>query len=594
MKRCPYCAEEIQDEAVKCKHCGENLAGHSTDTLDKAFTIQAKKDESQYDTLGGAETLLGKSNTFKNNQTGSLDGEPTLVNSQLDNQNISPIASGQIQQSDTFESRYEILDILGSGGMGVVYKARDRKLRREVAIKRLHGKADAEKKGIERFLQEAQVIAALNHENIVTIYDVNEDNASPFIVMEYIQGQNLQDRIEKNGKIELVKSLSIIKEIGQALSYAHRRSIIHRDIKPSNIIISEDGTPKLLDFGLAQLGRESELSVTGYGMGTLAYMAPEQKRDAKHADHRADIYSLAKTLYHMVTGELPDAVDLDTVSNEICPALKRALKPNPQDRQFTVDDFVKELEQSDKIHIAAASNTTGIGTCIECGAVNSEDVKFCQTCGAGLFEKCPKCEHEDRVGVKHCGSCGVNIARFKEAHDAFDQAFKYYEEKKYSRAIKEAKRGMQTGYMNQEFSNILKQSEESIHQIETLKSEIMSLVGQQNYEQAQQLIPELLKEDSSLDDIKKLQDEFPSLIIKREIEKAQKALADTKFGNGFDKCWNALKFIEHALEYDSTNKKVLKLRDEVQRALWIRQAIAFLIMIVFFLILFGIPMIIGR
>ena len=246
--------------------------------------------------------------------------------------------------------------------MGAVYRAKDRTLGREVVVKRLRAIADAGARGIDRFLQEARAIAALNHRNIVTVFKLGEDDAGPYIVMEYLRGGDVQQRIVAEGKLDLSTALSIIRDVGQALSYAHRKSVVHRDIKPSNILLTEDGTPKLVDFGLAQIGRESELSMTGYGMGTLSYMAPEQRRDAKHADHRTDIYSLGVMMYELVAGRVPfpsgdvgyhhlhtEPESPRNVNPKIPEALEaiilKAMKKNKEERYGTAAELIEDLDK---------------------------------------------------------------------------------------------------------------------------------------------------------------------------------------------------------------------------------------------------------
>jgi serine/threonine protein kinase len=170
--------------------------------------------------------------------------------------------------------------------MGAVYLATDTKPGmggREVAIKRI---LDADDRGVQRFLRESETIASLNHQNIRAVHDRGEDTEGHYLVMEYIDGETLHDRVAKNGALDDSAFADLARGLGRALSFAHKRSVIHRDVKPANVMFTGDGTPKLTDFGLARMGHESDLSMTGYGMGTLDYASPEQRRDAKSADQR--------------------------------------------------------------------------------------------------------------------------------------------------------------------------------------------------------------------------------------------------------------------------------------------------------------------
>src|SRR5262245_4938446 len=209
---------------------------------------------------------------------------------------------------------YELLEQIGSGGMGEVYKARDARLNRMVAVKVLpeHVAQNAERK--QRFVREAQAIAALNHPNICVVHDVGEDSGTHYLVMEYLEGETLATRLAK-GALPIDEALKYGVEIADALDKAHQRQVVHRDIKPGNIMLTKSGA-KLLDFGLAKLsaspatrldsletaGRGQDLTVQGTILGTLQYMAPEQI-EGEEADARSDIFAFGAVLYEMITGK---------------------------------------------------------------------------------------------------------------------------------------------------------------------------------------------------------------------------------------------------------------------------------------------------
>lgn len=198
---------------------------------------------------------------------------------------------------------YKILEKIGEGGMGVVYKAKDTKLKREVAIKFLpqHISPDTEEK--KRLEIEAQAAASLNHPNITTIYAIEEYNNDTFIVMEYIDGIELKDKI-KASLIPINEVINIALQISEGLKAAHDKDIIHRDIKSQNIMITEDGKVKIMDFGLAKIRGDSQITKKGTTVGTTAYMSPEQAR-GEEVDQRTDIWAFGVVLYEMLTGELP-------------------------------------------------------------------------------------------------------------------------------------------------------------------------------------------------------------------------------------------------------------------------------------------------
>src|SRR5258706_14701523 len=211
---------------------------------------------------------------------------------------------------------YEILSTLGRGGMGEVYLARDTKLSRKVALKVLPGAFTQDQERLRRFEQEARATSALNHPNILTIFEIGENDGRHYIVTEFIDGQTLAQRIAP-GPLKLGETLNIGEQIASALSAAHGAGIVHRDVKPENIMIRSDGIMKILDFGLAKLAQTQSLpsrpedstrvvvkTNAGVVMGTVAYMSPEQARGLS-LDARTDIWSLGVVIYQMLTGSVP-------------------------------------------------------------------------------------------------------------------------------------------------------------------------------------------------------------------------------------------------------------------------------------------------
>lgn len=200
-------------------------------------------------------------------------------------------------------SHYKILDKIGEGGMGVVYKAQDTKLDRLVALKFLPEHLLYDPTAKARFIQEAKGASAINHPNISTIYEIDEAEGKSFIAMEFIDGKPLRELIEKN-KLAIDKVIDMAIQICEGLHKAHQSGIVHRDIKPENMLVAKGGLVKILDFGLAKLKGVSKLTQTGTTTGTVAYMSPEQAQGGA-VDHQTDIWSLGIVLYEMVTGQLP-------------------------------------------------------------------------------------------------------------------------------------------------------------------------------------------------------------------------------------------------------------------------------------------------
>lgn len=261
----------------------------------------------------------------------------------------------------------EILECLGRGGMGVVYKARQKSLNRLVALKLLAPERVQDVKFADRFAREAHALAALNHPNIVTVHDFGQAGGYYFLLMEFVDGVNLRQLL-RSRKLQPAEALAIVPPICEALQYAHEHGIVHRDIKPENLLLAKDGRVKIADFGIAKILGNSlvtDLSADGAEepkatadgatqqttMGTPQYMAPEQREQPQAADHRADIYSLGVVLYELLTGELPAdklqppsrvrGVQIDVRLDEI---VLRALEKTPELRYQTAGEFKTQVE----------------------------------------------------------------------------------------------------------------------------------------------------------------------------------------------------------------------------------------------------------
>jgi tRNA A-37 threonylcarbamoyl transferase component Bud32 len=266
---------------------------------------------------------------------GGLSGKDAAGSDNQPSEPLPDIAALQAQLP-----HLEILELLGQGGMGAVYKARQKNLDRLVALKIIRPDNAADPSFADRFLREARALAKLNHPNIVTVYDFGNEGEICYLLMEYIDGVNLRQTM-RAGQLTPSEALAIVPQICDALQYAHDQGVVHRDIKPENVLLDRLGRIKIADFGLAKLlginPDSMTLTLTKHVVGTPRYMAPEQIDKPTTVDHRADIYSLGVVIYEMLTGEMPvghfplpsERVQVDVRIDEV---VLRALAREPEKR----------------------------------------------------------------------------------------------------------------------------------------------------------------------------------------------------------------------------------------------------------------------
>jgi eukaryotic-like serine/threonine-protein kinase len=265
---------------------------------------------------------------------------------------------------EVLSDRYEVEELVGTGGMSSVFRAHDRLLDRKVALKVLHPQYSEDEEYVERFRREARAVAALSHPNIVTVIDRGEHEGRQFIVFEYIDGENLKGLIQRRGPAPVTTALELAMQIARGLSFAHQQGLVHRDVKPQNVLLNGDGQAKVTDFGIARsLDVQHGMTQTGTVLGTSDYIAPEQAQ-GQRVDEHTDVYSLGVVLYEMLTNEVPFpgenfvAVAMRHINEEppsirdkrpdVSPrfeaAVQRAMAKRPEDRFQTMADFCRELE----------------------------------------------------------------------------------------------------------------------------------------------------------------------------------------------------------------------------------------------------------
>ena len=372
--------------------------------------------------LGNDATFAGRVKQPVSSRDVSIGDERTLG----DGLSGQDTVSGDIEIVD-LESRYTMEGTLGQGGMGAVLLATDTRLGRKVAIKRILGEAAGNRMAVQRFLTEAKAIAALNHPNIVQIYDYGRAKDGPFLIMEYVAGGSLLDRCRESA-LPLEEAIALACQLCDGLAKAHDLGIVHRDIKPANVLLTKDGTPKLTDFGLAKAeASDHGMTMTGAVLGTPDFMPPEQRRDASEVDSRSDLWSLAATVYQMVTGRSPKIIRFDLLPASLTKVLGKALEDGKDARYQSAREFRDALlitagGPTKSTAVVAVEEVDGAlqeGQCKACGTVTSDlTKKFCRNpkCGASLRVPCLKCDAQIPVWDGVCGECGGNQPSLLNAH----------------------------------------------------------------------------------------------------------------------------------------------------------------------------------
>ena len=274
--------------------------------------------------------------------------------------------------------RYRLEARIGAGGMSTVYRAFDETLERQVAIKLMNREVSRDSDELERFRREARAVAQLSHPHVVGVIDAGEDDGRPYIVFECVDGETLKERIRRQGQLPVPEAVAYAIEIARALGVAHARHIVHRDVKPQNVLIDEEGSAKVTDFGIARTLEEEGLTADGRVIGTTDYVAPEQAL-GQPVTGQSDLYSLGVVLYEMLTGEVPFKGDTQVavamrhvrdpfpdvqrlrpeVSAALAAVVDRATAKRPEDRYANDAELIADLEDVLAIETARAGNATG-------------------------------------------------------------------------------------------------------------------------------------------------------------------------------------------------------------------------------------------
>ena len=282
---------------------------------------------------------------------------------------------------EVLADRYELDELVGAGGMSSVFRAHDRVLERTVALKLLHQRLTAEGEYVERFRREARMVAGLSHHNIVSVIDRGEHDGRPFIVFEYVAGENLKQLVERDGPLPVEQALELAIGVARGLAFAHEKGFVHRDVKPQNVLVNGNGEAKVTDFGIARsLAVPQGVTLTGTVLGTSDYISPEQAQ-GRQVDELTDVYSLGVVVYELLTGEPPFtgdnfvAIAMQHINDPVPPAslrrpevpprldraIEKALAKEPADRFASMGEFARELESClEEVRVGADASATGV------------------------------------------------------------------------------------------------------------------------------------------------------------------------------------------------------------------------------------------
>jgi serine/threonine protein kinase len=429
--------------------------------------------------------------------------------------------------------------------MGVVFLARDRKLGRFVAIKRLNTVSLASDALRERFMREARAVASLNHIHIVHLYSLGEDGQGPFIVMEYVPGPksapddklptapfSLADRVHREGPLPLDAALDMVAKIARAVSYAHGHAVIHRDLKPSNVLVDASGEPKVVDFGLARISEPSAkpLTMPGEKMLSLGYGAPEQEADASLSDERVDVYGLGALLYFCITGKNPRYFRPNDVPEVLRMTIVKALETDRDSRWESVDALLMAMTLIRAPQQANLSLAKPTWRCKWCDTVNPVVIRYCGNCGWDGGLACAECGSELRYGIQFCGVCGADAKAYEQAGDLLNELREHREKRDFSFILQKEKqiaafnpRGMNGRKLVERVNELGQEAGAALRRRVALNDAIDRELKAHNYEQVREYIDEhnRLSQEPMFEDIAGMLD---TLIMDRDLARLREAV----------------------------------------------------------------------
>lgn len=474
-------------------------------------------------------------------------------------------------------NEFELMSVLGQGGYGTVYMARDMALKRKVALKLMLREKTTNKEFVDKFLREARTAAMLTHPNIVRIHLVGFSAAlqQHFLAMEYVEGITLSDIMAK-GPVPADQAVDIMMQAANGLAEAHRKNIIHRDIKPGNVMITPKGVVKIADFGLAKVyDPDAEASTV---IGTPYFMPPEQF-EGKARDGRTDIYALGVTFYYMLTlkrpfeGRTPAEVLMNILRSDpvppmehnpdvpeaLWPIIRRMIARKLDDRYSTCDEILRDLKD-----FKSGADSEEKAFCPSCGFANSFAAKACLECGASLLEPCPSCGTPDVVGAKFCGSCGVNLTEQKAISGLVAEAESHVASGRLEQAIDKFAAAKDLSPENSAVVEGLRRTEEAISERDRLIRSIESMIEDGSFIEALPLAEEAAERFPGYEPVAALQGRVlggaKGAQLSAALEEARILLHS---GDLFDACAAA----RRGLELDPDSEEARQLLDQAEAAL---------------------------
>jgi tetratricopeptide (TPR) repeat protein len=468
----------------------------------------------------------------------------------------------------------KVIEKLGEGGFGAVYKAMDQNLQRPVALKVMLQSLTSSQEFVQKFIREAITAAQLNHPNIVAIHKVGRDEKRGihYLIMELLDGKTLEHIVQDKGVLKPEEAVPLILQAAEALAAAHDKKIVHRDIKPENIMVDKRSVVKIMDFGLAKVVQPDMKSTKV--MGTPHYMSPEQF-EGKQVDGRTDIYSLGVTFYYILsrarpyegtntvqiiyailTSEPKSLLEVSTgTPPELWTIIQKMIAKKPEERYSDFREVRKDLLTFQEKSLADRV------VCPQCGARNQRGKKFCRQCGGNLQVKCPACGADEVAGAQTCSACGAAIETLLAVRQNMERALRLKTVGDLRRAYLLLKEVLKLDPAHVEAKKEVAEIDGALREVESVKTEAIELEKTGNLEDALQKVEQLLGRYPGSDDIKRHRDvikrAFDSRIIAQHMRRADENMAAGNL-NG------ALVSLDAALRLDPKREDILARRRDIE------------------------------